>query len=613
MTPRKILRIARWEVASAAGGIDRRTAIVGLIVALAAGGVAVGAALGAAGAPNENLYPVGVSEESPFYEPVASATPLEPVPVDDESAVVTVRDRRVSDSTATVRTDGSRKGEAALSTFRDAVERHNDRLMAAEPNQSAAFPVGVTLSYVTRPDARDLGGGSDTTGDGTDGTGDTGGDTGGSGDTTGDGTGETGSGTTTDDGLAVPEVGGGGGLFGGRATGSPAQIAPPFPFGSLVLAFVFLVPMNFLIQAYGSSVLAERVNKRGEPMLVAPISRFDVVAGKTLPYLGAAVLVTTLITFGITVATGPDTTAGAISVAAVVPIAFVFLGATFLGAMFARSFKELTFLTVAVSVTLTTYAFVPAIFTTITPVALISPLTLVVRDLQAGGAATTLGEYLFSTGPFYLAGSVLFTLGVGVYREEDMFTQRPVPAKLLDALDAQLSGVKSVGIVSAALVPFVFVAELLGVALLVALPQGIAVPALLVIVAVVEETAKSLHVYAGFQRRRFARTLRTAVTVGVASGAGFFLAEKATAVVQVVGLDRLPLGRAAFVGAAPSGLSLVVVALVALLAPLALHTVTTAIAAVGASRGREAFAVGWAGAVVLHFAYDFLVVVMLLG
>ena len=66
-----------------------------------------------------------------------------------------------------------------------------------------------------------------------------------------------------------------------------------------------------------------------------------------------------------------------------------------------------------------------------TPIALISPLTLVVRDLQ--GEAVALGEYLFSTGPFCLTAGTLFAMGAGVYREEDMFTQRPVPLEFLDA------------------------------------------------------------------------------------------------------------------------------------------------------------------------------------
>ena len=603
MSPRKILRIARWEVATATGGIDRRTAAIGAVTLVLAGGVALAAATGAVGAPNEDLYQVGVNPDSPFHEPVATATATQPVAVDSDRAVVTIADENTSDRRAVISIQRTAKGRAALSTVRDAIERHNDRLMDAQPNQSAAFPVSVTLSYVTRADAASLGGGDPagdaggTDGDGTntDGTGD-----GTSGDA-GDGTSD--AGDDTDDGLGVPSIGGGGGgLFGGQSTGSPAEISPPFPFGSLVLAFVFLVPMNFLIQAYGSSVLDERINRRGEPMLVAPLSRLDIVIGKTLPYLGVAVGVTTLIAVGVG--------GGPLSVAAVVPIALVFLGATFLGAMFARSFKELTFLTVTVSVFLTTYAFVPAIFTTITPVALISPLTLVVRDLQAGGAATSVGEYLFSTGPFYLASGVLFLLGAGIYREEDMFTQRPVPAKLLDALNARLSGVGSVALLTGALVPFVFVVELLGIALLVALPQGVAVPALLVVVAVVEELAKSLHIYAGFQRRRFDRTLWTGVTLGVVSGVGFFLAEKATAIVQVVGLDRLPLGEAAFAPAIGTGGPAI---LAALLAPLVLHTLATTVAAVGATRGRRGYALGLGAAIVLHFVYDFAVVVVLLG
>jgi ABC-type Na+ efflux pump permease subunit len=400
----------------------------------------------------------------------------------------------------------------------------------------------------------------------------------------------------------VPEVGGGGGgLFGGQSNGSPAEIEPPFPFGSLLLAFLFLVPMNFVIQAYGSSILDERVNRRGELLLVAPLTRLDIVAGKTLPYVVGALAATT----GIALLVG----GGVVSVASVFPVALVFLGATFVGAMFARSFKELTFVTVTVSVGLTTYVFVPAIFTTITPVALISPLTLVVRDLTAGGAETTFLQYLFSTGPFYIAAGVLFLLGTGVYREEDMFTQRSIPLKFLDALDARLSGKLSVGLLTALFLPFVFVAELLGVALLVAMPQSWAVPALLVVVAVVEELAKSIHIYAGFAKSRFEKTLPVALTLGVVSGAAFFLAEKLTGIVQIVGLDRLPLGEAAF---APAGIG-IAGAIGLLLAPLVLHVVTTCVAVLGATRNKVWYAGTLLAAMVIHFVYDYAVVVILLG
>ena len=604
LSPRKVLRVARWEASRAAGTVDRRTAALGVVALLLAAGVAAGGLLAGGVALDGDIYAVAVDAESPYHEPVADSTPLEAVPAGSPNADVYVDDRNTSDREATVTVADTPKGRAALGELRTAVERHNADLLLAEENRSAAFPVGVTLSYVERGSRRvgatDGDGGVDADGDDGAGAGDGGaGSGGGGGGDGGGGDGDDGSG----DALGVPDLGGAAGpLFGGQSTGSPAEIAPPLPFSSLLLAFAFLVPMNFVIQAYGSTILDERVNRRGELLLVAPLSGTDIVAGKTLPYAAAALVATALIAVGVG--------GGVLSVAAVFPIALVFLAATFVGAMFARSFKELTFVTVAVSVTLTTYAFVPAIFATVTPIALISPLTLVVRDLQ--GEAVALGEYLFSTGPFYLTAGTLFAMGVGVYREEDMFTQRSVPLKFLDALAVRLHRPRDVATLAALSIPFVFVAELLAVALLFALPRAAAVVALLVVVAVVEEVAKGVGVYAGFAGSRFERDLPAAVKLGALSGAGFFVAEKATAVVQVVGLGSLPLGEAAF-GTAGVAASLGPAAGLALLAaPLALHVVTAAVGAVGATRGRGAWALTLLVATAIHLAYD-LAVVSVLG
>ncbi|WP_418285229.1 ABC transporter permease [Halorubrum sp. DTA46] len=675
---RRVLRVARWETARAGGGVDRRTLAAALALLLVAGGVLGGGlAVGAVGLDvDRDVYRVGVDADSPYADAVGADPSLTAVSRDGaslgESADVLVLDRGVETGTIDGETVGdavvvvasdTQKGAAAAAAFREAVEAHNERLMAAEENATAAFPVTVTLQYASRTSGlgsgATLGGddgsstsggtdggeaidgsGTDGNGDGTDGNGD-GTDGNGAG-TDGDGAedGERESATASDGdeatdgdhGLAVPSIGGG--VFGADTVGSPGAITPPFPFASLLLAFAFLVPMNFLIQAYGSSVLDERTNRRGEPLLVTPLSPAEIVAGKTLPYLVAALAVTSLIA----VAVG----GGALSVFAVLPIAATFLAATFVGAMFARSFKELTFVTVGVSVLLTTYAFVPAVFTNVTPVALVSPLTLVVFDLQ--GEAVSVSEALFSTTPMALGALLLFGLGLGVYREEDMFTQKPVTRKFLDALAVRLSPVgitgaagvtggnvgetaktgperksnpsvrdrlrplATVGVLTACTIPFVFVAELLAVALLFALPVTVSIPVLLVTIACIEELAKSVHLYAGFERGRFARTDRVAVAVGLASGAGFFIAEKATAVVQAIGLTDLYVGRAAFGGVAGVG-GLSTPVLVALLfAPLLLHGFATTVAAVGASRSRAQYALTLALATLIHAAYNFGVV-----
>jgi ABC-type Na+ efflux pump permease subunit len=597
VNPRAIVRIARWEVERSTAVVDRRTVVLGLFALAVVVGVVGAGVLSGGVAVDRDLYRVGIAESSPYHEPVTASPTLTASPPSDADFRAGELDLLVLDGR--VLAHDTPKGEAALAALRRSVEAHNARLMRAEPNRTAAFPVVVSLSYATRSDTRTLAtnaaGDEDT--ESTESVADSGSDGGGDDAASGFG----GATRRQDDGpIAVPGIGGS--VFAQDSVGSPADIDPPFPFGSLVLAFVFLVPMNFVIQAYGSTVLNERINRRGELLLVAPVAPGDIVAGKTLPYLGSMVAVTTLIAAAVG--------GGVVSVAAVVPLACLFLAATFVGAMFARSFKELTFVTVTVSVFLTSYAFVPAIFTNVTPIALISPLSLVVRDLQ--GAGIDLGSYLFSTGPIYLSSGVLFVLGVGVYREEDMFTQRPVPLKFLDALDARLSGHGSVALLSALSIPFVFVAELLGVAVLFALPVTVSVPLLLVVVALVEEVAKSLHVLAGFEKGRFEPSVRNALTLGVASGAGFFVGEKATAVVQLVGLPELTVGRAAFAPAGTVGVEALPVALALLAAPLVLHAVTASLSALGGRRGFQWYLAGVGVAVVVHTAYN-LTVVTLLG
>ncbi|PSP59683.1 PrsW family intramembrane metalloprotease, partial [Halobacteriales archaeon QH_7_66_37] len=344
------------------------------------------------------------------------------------------------------------------------------------------------------------------------------------------------------------------------------------------LAFVFVIPMNFLIQAYGSTILSERINRRGELLLVSPVSRYDIIAGKTLPYFAGAMAVEAAIAVSV-FSLLQGKLGGVVSVIAVAPLVLLFLGATFLGAMFARSFKELTFVTVTITVSLTSYAFVPAIFTDVDEIALISPLTLVVRELQ--GEAISLGSIVFSTTPPLLVALVCFGLGAGLYREEDMFAQRSVPGRVIDALAGPITRRWHVGVMTAVLVPFVFVAQLLAIAALFALGE-IAIVLLFVVVAITEELG--------------------ALVLGFASGLGFFLAEKIALLAQLVGLEQLAAGEAGLSGgvAPESG----PVLLLFLLAPLALHAVTASISAVGASRGKGQYLIAVAIAMGVHLAYN---------
>ena len=645
MRPRKLVRIAIWEVTKNAGGIDRRT----LTVVLFAMGlfvlVAPMAASGGVGL-DDGIYRVSVDESSPYYD-VAAA--------DDTFRVVSDTDRSdLTDGRAELLIEGQRiehapspKGLAAHEEFRTTVQRYNDRQLGLEANNTAAFPVAVTLEFVkqsglgnaigvntpeeTQPDDATTGpgDGTDGSGDSTDGGGDGTDDSGGgtaepddgtdttADDSAGDGGATDGSDDATDGGSDGAETSGDDTGDGSQQigditaplsdddglSGSPSDIDPPFPFQSLILAFIFVIPLNFIIQAYGSTMLSERLNRRGELLLVSPVTRLDIIGGKTLPYFLGALAIESIIAVALVfVARGE--LGGLLSVLAMTPLVLLFLGSTFLGAMFARSFKELTFVTVTITVGLTSYAFVPAIFTDVNAIALISPLTLVVRDLQ--NEAVTLAEFTFSTLPPLLAALVLFGLGTGLYREEDMFDQRAIPGKALDALAGPISKPWHVGLMTAVLIPFVFVVELLAIAVLFALGE-ISVVLILIVVAVVEEIGKSLHVYASFQHHRFERTGRTAVALGLFSGLGFFVAEKIGLLAQLVDLPELAIGEAGLVGGALVG----PLVLLFLFLPLLLHTVTATISTLGATRGRRTYLLAVAVAIAVHFGYNLTVVTLL--
>jgi ABC-type Na+ efflux pump permease subunit len=586
VTPRKLLRVARWEVTKGVASVDRRTAAALAVIVLVT--LAAVPALAATGlALDDGIYRVGIASDHPLHGPVTN---------DSSFAVRDPSREAFENGDIEILIEGDRtryrdteKGRAAVAELGRAVERYNDRRMASEPNRTAAYPVAVTLRFVERgaavTDADDGGAGT------------------GGGNSDGD-DGDTATPTET-----PPRDGAGGGesldgglpgidLFGGETTtGSPSDITPPFPFESLVLAFLFVLPLNFVVQAYGSTMLKERLNRRGELLLVAPLSRGDIVAGKTFPYLVVALGTTTLIAVGVG--------GGPLSLLGVVPLVLLFLAATFLAAMFARSFRELTFLTVAVSVGLTTYAFVPAVFTEVQGVALVSPLTLVVRDLTA--ESVTASQAAFAVVPPTLTAAVCYGFGLGLYREEDLFTQRPVPLKLLDALASRVRRARSLVAVTALVVPFVFVIELLAVATLFALPVAVSVPLVLAVVAVVEELAKSAPVLAGFEHARYPTTPKWGIVAGAASGIGFFLGEKLTLLVQLVGLPSLPERVAAF-GPSTATLS-PVVAVGLFVAPLALHIITTALSSLGATRGRNGWFIGLAAAVAVHLAYNAAVLV----
>lgn len=602
---RRVATIAKGELGRTRKQLDRKT-LLGLLLFGVLGALLSPFVLGAGFDFDHDIYRAAVTADSPL-RPALEADPVFRVLiVDDPASYVDADEADLGIDDLDAFAKPTDKGKASLVALDDAVKAHTHRLMRVEPDQAAAFPVRITLRYEEQapgtfgdrptgdlpapidPVAKETG---DEEAPRLEGEGGGGTENGSSGAAaapppSGD----------VDSGFAyMPQ---------GDEPSTPGTLKPPFPFRSLLLAYTFLLPMNFIVQVYAGAILRERLGRQGEALLASPVTPMEILIGKTLPYL--------VLMLGISAAIALWIGAGWLSIVAVVPLVLVFLALEFIAAMFARSFRELTFLTVFASVLLTMYAFLPAAFTEVHPVALVSPISLIVLDLR--GAEVSLVETLYATVPLTLVAMVLFLLGVALFREEDLFHQKPVLSKAVDAVARQVHGLGSGFRLAALFIPFVLVAELFLVAFLFAWPVQTGVLGTLVAIAFVEELFKGAPSYAAAQRNRV--PLKRMLVFGALVGVGFFVAEKAFLFASLTGLFQVPAGAAVFgsagAGALDAGIPWLVVGLL-LLFPLLLHVVTACISAWGARRGRADFVVAFTSAVLLHAAYNLAILKVLGG
>lgn len=551
---------------------------------------------------DRGLYRASVSSDSPLLPALEGSrlfrVTISPDPMADLAAgradLAIWRTHIMGGSQEQVFHSRDSKGEAATAALKQAAKDFTFTQLAQEADQGAAFPVRVQLEYARQartPSATLPGPGELPTAS----TPEPATPSGGGGSVTGGGGGTVVSNGAKTSGFDfLPQE---------RSVNTPETLSPPFPFRSLLLAYAFLIPMNFVVQVYAGSAIGERLGRKGEALLASPARPWEIILGKALPYFALMMA----ICGGIVVFIG----GGWISLVAVAPLAYAFLALEFVAAMFARSFRELTFLTVFTSVMLTIYAFLPAVFTDVHPIALVSPISLVVMDLHHD--AVSWGQVLYATLPLTLFSTILFVLGAALYTEEDLFHQKPVLQKAVDMVARQVRSLRSAIKVQVMLIACVLVLELLLMTFLFAWPMPVGTLGILLAVALCEETFKGLPSYAAGTRGLI--PAKRLVLFGALTGLGFFLAEKGLLLLSLSGIMDIPAGQAVFGtsgGAALAAPALPAVLLL-LVAPLLLHVGTASITGWGASRDRPTFLASFALAVTIHTAYNFLIVRLLGG
>lgn len=363
---------------------------------------------------------------------------------------------------------------------------------------------------------------------------------------------------------------------------TPSHLSPPIPFKSVVLSFLFIFPIYFIAQFFSSSIMEERIKRKGELLLVSPVRPAHIVLGKLLPYLLGSIALVAVMTFRLG--------GSPWIILVVLPISLMYLSTSFLGAIIARSYKELSFVLIFLSVFLSGYIFFPAMFSNVHAISIISPMTLVVRLLE--NETVTISDYMFSTLPFYLISILIFIFGIFIYREEDLFTQKTISGKLLDSIQEFIKRANTpIFSLSIVLIPIAFSIQMMLIVLMFNFPIRIGIVIFIVAAAFIEELVKSVGIYTVFSRKMSDATTGNALKFGILSGLGFFAGEKILLLVVIASISS-----SAFGSAMGAGL---------LVYPLLLHVTSTTVAALGIrySKCRYYFASVILASVV-HAAYN---------
>ena len=366
----------------------------------------------------------------------------------------------------------------------------------------------------------------------------------------------------------------------------PSQMSPSLPFDSIILVFVFIFPLYFTSQFYMMSIMNERIERSGEALLSAPVSGWQIITGKGLPYF----LMMILITVGLTAYTGGKY----LIILPILPVIFFFLAFALLIGMVARSFKELSFISIFFSTVATSYIFFPSIFANIHIIGKVSPLTLVIMTME--GESFTGFDYLYSTALFFLTSAVIFYISAANFREERLFNYNKLMPRIREFIETVISKKwtnTSLLLIAALTIPFVFMAQLMCLVLFFNLPMPLSLILMLVFAAFIEEFAKSIGIYTISYSRPEWLSWKNIAIGSAAVAAGFLAGEKLLLFATLAEISESVFGEIMFTS------------LQVLWMPLTLHFIgiftTAAVLKLG---GRRAYIPALIAATAIHTAYN---------
>jgi ABC-type Na+ efflux pump permease subunit len=365
----------------------------------------------------------------------------------------------------------------------------------------------------------------------------------------------------------------------------PSLTPPPAPFTQVLVALIYILPITFISIFFTSSFMDEKVNRRLTILLSAPITPFQIILGKMLPYAVFALFTTILIAM---------ITGGSVPLAlAIFAPTTLFIFAIYLMVpLFYRTFKDTTFISMLVTTLTTAYLVFPAMFTNVNDLAYISPLTLAVKMYRAEPFGWR--EYLFPSLPMAAIFGFAMFAGTRMLNEEFLMGYKPITRKITDAIYLMMAHARpsvAVTVWSLLVIPVVYMAQVVMLAFAANLPVSLILGATLVTSALIEEVVKTIGIVV-LAEHRVVSSVREILWLSFLSALGFLIGEKVLLLVSISMVSQARVSGALF-GAG-----------VFLLIPLAAHFVFTALVTLLRIKLRFPYWLALGIGTVAHFFYN---------
>lgn len=365
----------------------------------------------------------------------------------------------------------------------------------------------------------------------------------------------------------------------------PSITPPPAPFTQVLVALIYILPLTFISIFFTSSFMEEKANRRLTILLSAPVTPFQIILGKMLPYAVFALSTTVLIAY-LTDANIP------LALAIFAPTTLFIFAIYLMVPLFYRTFKDTTFISMLVTTMTTAYLVFPAMFTNSSDLAYISPLTLAVKMYREEPFGWR--EYFLPSLPMTAIFIFAMFAGTRLLNEEFLMGYKPITRKIGDAIYLMMAHSRTwiaVTVWSFLVIPAVYIAQVVMLAIATNLPVGLILGAVLLTSAFIEEVVKTVGIVVLAERGAI-RSMRDILWMSFLSALGFLVGEKLLVFASVSVVSEARVSSALF----ESGIFLLI--------PLFAHFVFVSVVNVLTIRYKVPYWLALTIGTIFHFIYN---------